>query len=231
MLLTCNDSFLDIHQFHACMALECRLENIMKLKLFATCLLFLASNTQASSELFDIDSVHTRIAFMVSHAGFSNPIGMFSGSTGQLQFDESNWSQSSVSVNIPLASLYLGDVHWQGKILDSTFFDAKKFPTASFVTQRIEKLSDNTGIAHGTLSMHGTSQPVDLNFTLNALKRHPLSFKRTIGFSATAVLSRKAFGMGAWGNLIGDEVKIIIELEAAHSKVEKKSEENSDDTK
>ena len=191
----------------------------------------LTANVQARPESFDIDPVHTRIAFTVSHAGFSNPIGTFSGSTGQLQFDETDWSQASISVNIPLVSLNLGDANWQEKMLGSTFFDVKKFPSATFVSERIEKLTENTGIAHGVLSIRGVEQPVSLNFTLNALKRHPLSFKKTIGFSATAILSRKAFGINAWANLIGDEIKIIIELEATRSKTEQTPEQNNGDTK
>lgn len=198
----------------------------MKLALFALLFLLFTGNALANPESFDIDPVHTRVAFMVSHAGFSNPIGTFSGSTGQLQFDEKDWSQSSVSVNIPLASLNLGDTHWQEKILDGTFFDVRNFPTATFVSRQIEKLSDNTGIAYGTLTIRGISQAVNLNFTLNALKRHPLNFKKTIGFSATAILSRKAFSMNSWINVIGDDVKIIIELEATHSKAEQIPEQN-----
>jgi polyisoprenoid-binding protein YceI len=200
----------------------------MNPKRFAYLFLLLASNAQAATESFQIDPVHTRVAFMVSHAGFSNPIGTFSGSSGQLEFDEKNWNRSSVTVEIRLASLNLGDIHWQEKILDRTFFNAKQFPIATFVSQRIEKLSDNTGIAYGILSIRGTNQPVSLNFTFNALKRHPLSFKKTIGFSATAILSRKAFGIDAWPNLIGDEVKIIIELEATRSKAEKTQEHTND---
>ena len=205
----------------------------MKIKLYAYAFLLVAgislsSNVQAQPESFDIDPIHTRVAFMVSHAGFSNPIGTFSGSTGQLQFDEDNWSQSSVTVSIPLASLNLGDSNWQKKIQDSTFFDIKEFPTATFISQRIEKLSDNTGIAYGTFTIHGASQALNLNFTLNALKRHPLNFKKTIGFSATAILSRKAFGIDAWSNLIGDEVKVLIELEATRSKTEQAGASNAD---
>jgi len=203
----------------------------MKLNLFAGIFLLLSSTVQAGSESFDIDPIHTRIAFTVSHAGFSNPIGTFSGTTGQLQFDEKDWSQSRISVSIPVGSLNLGDANWQKKILDGTFFDAGKFPVATFVSSSIEKLSDNKGLAHGTLQIHGTSQEVDITFSLNALKRHPLSFKRTIGFSGTATLSRKAFGMNAWSNLIGDEIKIIIELEATHGKPEYSQEQENGDKK
>ncbi len=203
----------------------------MKPELLAIFFLSLAGNLQASTESFQVDPVHTRIAFMVSHAGFSNPIGTFSGSSGKLEFDEKDWSHSSISVSIPVSSLNLGDANWQGKILDGTFFDAKKFPTATFVSEKIEKVSDNSGIARGTLTIRGTRQPVTLNFTLNALKRHPLNLKKTIGFSATATLSRKSFGMDAWSNLIGDEVKIIIELEATRSKTEQTPEQNNADKK
>ena len=190
----------------------------MKVKFFATVFFLFAGNVSAATEIFDIDPVHTRVAFLVSHAGFSNAIGTFSGSTGQLQFDEKDWSQSSISVSIPVASLNLGDDDWQKKILDGTFFDVDKYAKASFVSQRIEKISDTNGIAHGVLTIRNISQPVSLDFSLNSLKRHPLNFKRTIGFSATAKISRKAFGMDAWSTLIGDDVKIMIELEAAKAK-------------
>ena len=190
----------------------------MKFKFFATVFFLFAGNASAATETFDIDPVHTRVAFLVSHAGFSNAIGTFSGSTGQLQFDEKDWSQSSITVSIPVASLNLGDEDWQKKILDGTFFDVGKYAKASFVSQRVEKISDTNGIAHGVLTIRNISQPVSLDFSLNSLKRHPLNFKRTIGFSATAKISRKAFGMDAWSTLIGDDVKIMIELEAAKAK-------------
>jgi len=201
----------------------------MKLPIiFFVAFLLSINNVRADTESFDVDPVHTRVAFMVSHAGFSNPIGTFSGSTGQLQFDEKDWSRSSINVSIPISSLNLGDTHWQEKILDGTFFNEKKFPAATFSSDNIEKISDNMGIAHGTLTIHGVSNPIDLDFTLNALKRHPLTLKKTIGFSATATLSRKAFEMGAWANLIGDEVKIIIELEASRSKTGQTLEQEND---
>lgn len=203
----------------------------MKSRLLATAFFLLAGNAQADAESFVVDPVHTRVAFMVSHAGFSNAIGTFSGSNGQLFFDDGDWSKSSIKVNIPITSLNLGDTDWQEKILDGTFFDAGKFTTATFVSDRIEKLSDTNGIAHGTLTVRNISQPVSLDFTLNALKRHPLNLKKTIGFSATSTLSRKAFGMDAWAKVIGDEVKVMIELEATLGKPGKTTEKKNADKK
>lgn len=172
----------------------------------------------AKSESFELDPVHTRVAFQVSHAGFSNPIGTFSGITGTLSFDEDDWTTAQLSVRIPIDTLNLGDSDWQGKILDPTFFNSAKFPEARFVSSKVEKTGEHTAQVTGELTLHGTTRPVVLAVTLNALKRHPLTFKRTAGFSATATLSRKEFAMGAWSSFIGDDVHLIIELEALHGK-------------
>ncbi|WP_033397296.1 YceI family protein [Arenimonas oryziterrae] len=168
-------------------------------------------------ENYALDPVHTRVAFQVSHAGFSNPVGSFSGSHGHLAFDAEDWSTATVDVTVPVTSLNLGDADWQKRILDRTFFDAKKFPEAHFVSTRVEKTGDHTGQVHGELTLHGITRPVTLAVTLNALKRHPLTLRRTVGFSATATIHRKDFGMDAWPNVVGDEIRLIIEAEAIRS--------------
>lgn len=172
----------------------------------------LAASAKTAS--FALDPVHTRIAFQVSHAGFSNPIGSFSGSTGRLEFDDKDWSTARLDVRIPLASLNLGDEKWQQKILDSTFFNASKFPEAHFVSTQVKMSDPQHGSVIGDLTLHGVTHPVTLSVTLNALKRHPLTLKKTAGFSATATLSRKDFGITAWEHLVGDQVQLLLEVEA-----------------
>jgi polyisoprenoid-binding protein YceI len=172
----------------------------------------------AEEAVYALDPVHTRVAFQVSHAGFSQPVGSFSKVEGQLRFDPDDWSGAQLSVRIPVATLNLGDEDWQQKILDRTFFDARRFPQASFVSTRVESSGPNTATVTGELSLHGVTRPLTLQVTLNALKRHPLTRKRTAGFSATGTLRRSEFGMDAWKNVVGDEVRLIIEAEAIRDK-------------
>jgi polyisoprenoid-binding protein YceI len=172
----------------------------------------------ARAEGFAIDPVHTRIAFQVSHAGFSWPLGSFSGAHGRLDFDRKDWPHASVEVSFPLASLNLGDADWQKKILDRTFFDASKFPEAHFASTKVEPEGEDAATVTGNLTLHGVTQPVTLKVKLNALARHPLTLRRTAGFSATGTLSRKAFGIDNWGKVVGDEVRLILEVEATRDK-------------
>ena len=180
--------------------------------------LALAAAGNARAERFAIDPVHTRIAFQVSHAGFSWPVGSFSQASGVLDFDKDDWSKARVDVRFPIGTLQLGDAKWQDKILDPTFFDAKRFPEARFVSTKVEPKGNDEAELIGELTLRGVTKPVTLQVKLNQLARHPLTFRRTAGFSATGTLSRKAFGIDNWAKVVGDEVRLILEVEARRDK-------------
>lgn len=168
---------------------------------------------------YDIDPVHTRVLLAVDHAGFSKALGTVSGSTGRLWFDEDDWSSAAVAVVVPIARLDFGDAKWNTATLARNLLDAERYPDARFVSTRIEPLDAGRARVHGTLTLHGVSREVALEAVLNAAKRHPLPpFRRTVGFSATAMLSRSAFGVDAWPSVIGDAVELRIELEATRSR-------------
>lgn len=169
----------------------------------------------AEPETYSIDPVHTRVVFLVEHAGFSKAMGTISGSSGTLRFDRDDWRSAQLDVTVPVTRLDLGDEKWNAAVLASNLLDGKRHPEAHFVSHTVDGLDADHARACGELTLHGVTGPVCLDVTFNALKRHPLPpFRRTAGFSATATLSRKAFGITAWPTVIGDEVRLLIEAEA-----------------
>lgn len=170
-------------------------------------------------EHYRLDPVHTRVMFAIDHAGFSKAIGTVSGSTGTLTFDPSDWRSARLQASVPMDRIDLGDAAWNKATLAGNLLDAGDHPTAEFVSTRVEPLAPNRATVHGTLTLRGVSREVALDVTLNAAKRHPLPpFRRTVGFSATTTLSRKAFGIEAWPTVIGDRVELRIEAEAVRSR-------------
>lgn len=167
---------------------------------------------------YALDPVHTRVMFAVEHAGFSKAIGTVSGSTGTLVFDPEDWSVARVEVSVPLTRLDLGDAKWNSAALANNLLDGDDHPIATFVSTLIEPIDARHASVYGTLTLHGVANEVKLDVTWNELKRHPLPpFRRTAGFSATTVLSRKAFGIDAWPSVIGDSVELRIEAEATRA--------------
>lgn len=169
----------------------------------------------AATVRYDLDPVHTRVLFAVSHAGFSQALGTVSGSQGTLEFDPDDWSGARLEVEVPMQRLDLGDADWNRAALGTQLLDAQRWPRARFVSTRVEPLGPDRFLVHGQLTLRGITREVPLAVTFNALKRHPLPpFRRTAGFSATASLSRADFGIDAWPSAIGDRVELRIEAEA-----------------
>lgn len=168
----------------------------------------------AQVEHFELDPVHTRIAFQVDHAGLSRAIGTFSRISGRLSFDPDDWRGATLEVTVPLSTLDLGDVDWNHRMLERSFLDAGSQPQARFVSTRVEPGEPGRATVFGELSLRGVSREVALDVTMNALKRNPVTLRRSAGFSATASLSRRDFGMDSWPNVIGDRIELQIEAEA-----------------
>ena len=173
----------------------------------------------AASASYALDPVHTRVLFAVEHAGFSHALGTVSGSSGQLRFDPDDWSTASLEVSVPLRHLDLGNEKWNQAVRAGNLLDTARFPTATFISTRVEPIDPTHASVYGNLTLHGISKEVKLDVTLNALKRHPLPpFRRTAGFSATATLSRAEFGIDAWKSVIGDRVELRLEVEATRTR-------------
>ena len=184
---------------------------------------------RAASAAYELDPVHTRIMIAVEHAGFSKAIGTVSGSSGHLQFDPEDWTTARLEVSVPLQRLDLGDEKWNQAVLARNLLDVVEFPTATFVSSRIEPIDPQHASVYGTLTLRGVPREVKLEVTLNALKRHPLPpFRRTAGFSATAILSRADFGIDAWKSVIGDSVELRLEVEATRTHKDENEDDNQD---
>ena len=192
--------------------------------------LFGGNASAAGPARYNLDPVHTRVMFAIDHAGFSKAIGTVSGSTGSLTFDPEQWQGATLQATVPLTRIDLGDSDCNKAAPPRNLLDATTYPTAEFVSSRVEPVAPDRASVHGKLTLHGVTREIVLDVKLNTVKRHPLPpFRRTVGFSATALLSRKDFGIDAWPSVIGDAVELRIEAEATRSRVDEKEEEEEEE--
>ena len=76
---------------------------------------------------------------------------------------------------------------------------------------------DNTAKITGDLTMNDTTQSVVLDATLNQSGEFPFGPNQGTpwaGFDATTTLKRSDFGLGAFAPAVGDEVEVMISIEA-----------------
>lgn len=178
-------------------------------------LLCAPSVAQAEAQSYQIDAVHSQIIYFVDHLGFSKSAGKFPKFSGTVNFDESDLAQSSLELTIDIASLDTHDADWNKHLLGGDFFNAQAHPTATFKSTAIAMSGSNQGTLTGELTLLGVTKPVTIPFTFNKAGKHPYSGKMVVGFSGTATLKRSEFGMTKYAGVVGEEVELRLELEAA----------------
>lgn len=189
----------------------------MKLKaLLAALSLSFALNAQA--ETYTIDPNHTQVRFQYSHFGLSTIVGLFTGVSGEINYDPANPAASSVKASIPITEVHTGVEKFNAHLISGDFFDAASFPTAEFTSSKVESSGDNQLKVTGTLKVRDVEHEVVLDVHLNAVKLHPMSGKPVMGLDATTTLLRTALGVGKFAPNVSDEVKIEITVEAGAAK-------------
>ena len=184
-------------------------------RFFMTFLLFLPASfsLQAAAESWTFDPQHTYILWKIEHLGFSSQVGKFY-INGTVILDQQKPQNSKVNATIKIADIVTGipelDKHLQGQL----FFDDVKYPTATFVSNKVTVMSKTSAKVAGILTLHGVSKPITLNVTMNKVGKNPISDKLTTGFTATTSLKRSDFGMTTLLPDVGDLVKIEIGAEA-----------------
>ncbi len=168
---------------------------------------------KGQSGTYALDPTHTDVLVEWTHFGFSKPSAHFGISEGKLVYDADDVSKSSVEVSIPVTAIDTFVPKLDEHLKGADFFDAGKFPTATFKSTAVAAAGTNKLTVTGDLTVKGITKPVTLDVTLNGAGEHPMAKKQAIGFSATGTLKRTDFGVGAYAPNVSDDVQLRITTE------------------
>ena len=104
----------------------------------AALLAFAAAPAFAAPLTYKIDPTHTTVLAQWNHFGFSNPSASFGNVEGTLVYDAADVARSSVEVTLPLSGLEGFSAKFNEHLRSADFFDAAKFPKATFKSTKVE---------------------------------------------------------------------------------------------
>lgn len=189
---------------------------IAQLPLVAVFALALAVPAQAA-DTWNVDTAHSHVGFSVRHLLTPVP-GSFGDFAGVIVYDEANPAASSVEITVQTASIDTNNERRDNHLRSADFFDAENHPTLTFKSKKVAPLGGKNLAVTGDLTIRGVTKEVTVPVEVLGVMGDKA------GFQTEFVVDRKEYGV-VWnraldqgGALLGDEVKIVLTIEADREK-------------
>lgn len=178
---------------------------------------------EVQSGTYGLDKTHATILWEVKHLGLSAYVGRMNAFDINLTLDADNPENSTVSATVEASSVstpFPGEKDFDGEVgNDARFLNGAAFPEVTFTSTRVEPVSNTEARIIGDLTMLGVTREITLDATLTgAIEQHPFANAPAVGFEATTVIDRTAFGMDFLApTVVAPEVAITVHAEFVKS--------------
>lgn len=173
---------------------------------------------------YQLDSSHTAAHFSVRHMMVANVKGEFGNVKGTFSYDPKKPADTKIEATVDATTVNTREPKRDEHLKSPDFFDVAKFPTLSFKSKKVTAAGKNGLKVVGDLTMRGVTKEVTLDVTnISGEVKDPWGNTK-IGATATTKVNRKDFGLNwnkaleAGGVLVGDEVQVTLDIEAAPAK-------------
>ena len=168
---------------------------------------------------WNVDPNHTQVEFSAKHMGIMTVKGHITGVQATIDFNEDDFTASSVAATIDPTTLTTNDERRDAHLKSPDFLNVEQFPTMAFHSTRIERAAHDRYTMKGDLTMRGVTRAVSLDVVYSGQAKDPMGNMHA-GFSAYTTINRKDWGLN-WnmaletgGLLVGEDVKLALEVEA-----------------
>jgi polyisoprenoid-binding protein YceI len=174
-----------------------------------------AALSLGAADTFKLDPVHSDVVFKIHHL-VSNPQGTFHAPEGTVVVDG---GVPSLDISLPVAKLDMGNDKWEEDIKAAAWFDVKQFPTITFKTTSVKKTGEDPDTkeyqfeATGDLTLHGVTKSITVTLVKTG-EGKGMQGETRIGYNCTFKIKRSDFGMKTYIGPIGDEVTLMVNVEA-----------------
>ena len=173
----------------------------------------LSGVAQAQTATYNLDPTHTFVTFEIGHFGTTTNRGRFDKKEGSVQLDKAG-KAGKVEVTIDTTSINTGTPGFDKHLQSAELFDAAKYPTIKFVSDKFIFNGDKVAEIVGNLTLLGKTQTVTLKANQFNCYMSPMVKREVCGGDFETTIDRTAFGMNYgidWG--FPKNVRLVIQAE------------------
>jgi polyisoprenoid-binding protein YceI len=141
-----------------------------------------------ATEPRSIDADRSKAQFTITHIFVDHVTGTVPITKGLLNVPEGSSIPASATAVFDATKLNTGDRDRDASLQSPDYFDAKRFPSWTFVSAKIVPSGPAAFGMDGMLTIHGVTQLEHLDVTVSGDASHPL-------YHATGHIDRRTFGM------------------------------------
>lgn len=168
-----------------------------------------------AADTWEADTAHSKLGFVVTHLMITDVEGSFKNFTSKITASKADFTDAVVELSADVNSVSTDNEKRDEHLKGADFFDVAKFPTLTFKSTSVKKVSGNKYKVAGNLTFHGVTKPITLDATLRGITTNPMSKKSTAGFKVSGTIKRADFGFGTkYPNaMLSDEVTLNANTE------------------
>lgn len=168
--------------------------------------------------VYTVDVSHSTLGFAVKHMVVGTTRGSFGEYEGKIHYNPNNQDDFHAEVTINAASIDTKNVDRDKHLRNEDFFGVETYPTIKFVSTRLDKTAAGLAIV-GNLTMKDVTKEISVPVEISGPVKSPYGMD-VIGINGAITINRQDYNI-SWsknldtgGLVVGDDVKLIIELEA-----------------
>jgi polyisoprenoid-binding protein YceI len=171
---------------------------------------------------WNLDPAHSNIDFSIRHMMIAKVKGSFESYSAEIEADPEDLTSASISISIDVTSVNTRAADRDNHLRSADFFDVENFPKMTFVSKNIVKTGVNEYEVTGDMTIRDVTRTETISVTYEGSGKDPWGNVKA-GFSGSGSLKRSEYGL-TWnaaletgGVLVGDDVKISFEIQAAQA--------------
>ncbi len=167
----------------------------------------------AMADTYSVDPVHSSIVFRIGHLQINSVYGRFNGASGTVEYDPAAPDKAMFDVHVEAKNVDTNVPQRDNDLRSANFFDVEKYPTIQFKSTSVKATDAKTLEVTGDLTLHGVTRPLTVVMSWGGVAKDMRGMIRS-GFSTEFTVKRSDFGMDKMIPMVGDDVKMMVALEA-----------------
>ena len=177
--------------------------------------------TFAQTTTWTADPYHSKLGFTVTHLGIADVPGHFDTYSVDISSSKADFSDATVELTVQTNSINTRVEPRDNHLKSEDFFNVEKYPTMTFKSKSIKKISEGKYTLDGDLTLLGVTKPVSVTMNYRGTTANPNAEGAPVaGIQIIGEIKRSDFELGSGfpAPMISDVVVIKADGEFGHKK-------------